>query len=225
MGGGFTPATDLYVLPVRRADAGGATGAAEAAAAADAAKRGAVGAGARLRHRDRVVGQEPRHQKATVIVALDGGNEFGDYVPGAYIDPTANVEDQVAPPTAHIGAAGHRRPAPPSPASSARTICRSRRSTSRRSRATRRAATSWPRRSWPSSTARTSRGSASRAFPRDDVTPAHVRYQFNLAADAPRGPRLLGARARSQRQARQADRQEPLRHAAATLAPPVAPAR
>ena len=36
--------------------------------------------------------------KATVIVALDGGNEFGDYVPGAYVNPNANAEDQPPPP-------------------------------------------------------------------------------------------------------------------------------
>jgi len=35
---------------------------------------------------------------ATVIVAVDGGNEFGDYVPGMYIDPNANEEDQTPPP-------------------------------------------------------------------------------------------------------------------------------
>src|SRR4029079_14321412 len=34
----------------------------------------------------------------TIIVTLDGGNEFSDYVPSAYIDPNANVEDQAPPP-------------------------------------------------------------------------------------------------------------------------------
>lgn len=35
----------------------------------------------------------------TAYVTVDGGNEFGDYDPGAYIDPTANVEDQTPPPS------------------------------------------------------------------------------------------------------------------------------
>src|SRR5207245_11161602 len=37
-------------------------------------------------------------KKIIAFVACDGGNEYGDYVPGAYIDPTANAEDQTPPP-------------------------------------------------------------------------------------------------------------------------------
>ena len=60
-------------------------------------------------------------------------------------------------------------------------------------------------------------------IPLHDVTPAHVRYQITVIADAHVVLRLLGARARPQRQARQADRQGPLRLDRAMLAPPVAP--
>jgi hypothetical protein len=34
----------------------------------------------------------------TAYLILNGGNEFGDYVPSLYIDPTQNVEDQTPPP-------------------------------------------------------------------------------------------------------------------------------
>jgi hypothetical protein len=32
------------------------------------------------------------------FVTLDGGNEYGDYIPANYLDPTQNVDDQAPPP-------------------------------------------------------------------------------------------------------------------------------
>lgn len=98
MGGGFAPATGLYVLPVRQPTQ---------------TERQALGKlQQQLMLPDAVPWAQARDfdieiewsvknldsMKATVIVALDGGNEFGDYVPGAYINPNANVEDQTPPP-------------------------------------------------------------------------------------------------------------------------------
>lgn len=98
MGGGFTPGTDLYVLPVRRPTS---------------AERQALGKlqqklmlpdavpWAQARDFDIEIEWSVRNadmQKVTAFVACDGGNEFGDYVPGNYIDPNANVEDQAPPP-------------------------------------------------------------------------------------------------------------------------------
>ena len=98
MGGGFSPAQGLYVLPVRKPTQ---------------AERQALGKlQQQLMLPDKVAWAQARDfdieiewsvhnvdtTDATVIVACDGGNEFGDYVPGMYIDPTANVEDQAPPP-------------------------------------------------------------------------------------------------------------------------------
>jgi hypothetical protein len=98
MGGGFAPAQGLYVLPVRRPNQ---------------SERQALG---RLQQQLMLQDPVPWAQakdfdieiewsvqnadttKATAIVALDGGNEFGDYVPSMYIDPNANAEDQTPPP-------------------------------------------------------------------------------------------------------------------------------
>jgi hypothetical protein len=98
MGGGFAPGTGLYVLPVRQPTQ---------------AEKQALG---KLQQSLMLPSAVPWAQardfdieiewsvhnvdttKATVIVALDGGNEYGDYVPGAYIDPNANAEDQTPPP-------------------------------------------------------------------------------------------------------------------------------
>jgi hypothetical protein len=98
MGTGFTPATDLFVLPVRKPTQ---------------KERQALGKlQQQLMLPDAVPWAQARDfdieiewsvknldaQTATVIVALDGGNEFGDYLPAAYIDPNANEEDQAPPP-------------------------------------------------------------------------------------------------------------------------------
>jgi hypothetical protein len=37
-------------------------------------------------------------QPITAYVTVDGGNEYGDYVPMLYIDPNANADDQTPPP-------------------------------------------------------------------------------------------------------------------------------
>jgi hypothetical protein len=98
MMGGYAPATALYVLPVRKPT--------------QAEKQKLQKLQQQLMLPDVVPWAQARDfdieiewsvrnvdtTMATVIVALDGGNEFGDYVPGAYIDPTANVEDQAVPP-------------------------------------------------------------------------------------------------------------------------------
>ncbi|MGZ3441749.1 MAG: hypothetical protein ACXVDD_19650 [Polyangia bacterium] len=98
MGGGFAPATDLYVLPVRQPT--------------QAERQALQKLQQQLMLPDAVPWAQARDfdievqwsvhnldtMKSTVIVSLDGGNEFGDYVPGAYIDPNANAENQVVPP-------------------------------------------------------------------------------------------------------------------------------
>jgi hypothetical protein len=42
-------------------------------------------------------------QKRQAFVTLDGGNEFGDYIPLNYVDPTADLDDQVVPPSLQGG--------------------------------------------------------------------------------------------------------------------------
>ncbi|MGZ3427713.1 MAG: hypothetical protein ACXVCV_13740 [Polyangia bacterium] len=98
MGGGFAPATDLYVLPVRQPT--------------QAERQALQKLQQQLMLPDAVPWAQARDfdievqwsvhnldtMKSTVIVSVDGGNEFGDYVPGAYIDPNANAENQVVPP-------------------------------------------------------------------------------------------------------------------------------
>ncbi|HZS36500.1 MAG TPA: hypothetical protein VFF06_06730 [Polyangia bacterium] len=98
MGGGFQADLDLYVLPVRRPN-----GAERQAMQAETTKLGLMmpvpWAGTRdfdieiewsLKNLDTM----PVHAN----FQLNGGNEFGDYVPSLYIDPTANPEDQTPPP-------------------------------------------------------------------------------------------------------------------------------
>lgn len=98
MGGGFSPATGLYVLPVRRPT--------------QAERRALDMIQQQLMLADAVPWAQAKDfdieiewsvknldtTPATVIVACDGGNEFGDYVPGMYINPNANAENQVPPP-------------------------------------------------------------------------------------------------------------------------------
>ena len=212
MGGGFAPATGLYVLPVRQPT--------------QTERQALQKLQQQLMLPDAVPWAQARDfdieiewsvknldsMKATVIVALDGGNEFGDYVPGAYIDPNANAEDQTPPPDLlDDGAARHR--------SGRDVVGRLPRGRSAgvgdRSRSdhalSRRAATRWRRRSWSSSIARASRSIGLEGVPPNDVTPAHVRYAVHRQRRRARHHGLHGARARSQRQAGQADRQEPLR--------------
>jgi hypothetical protein len=98
MMGGYAPATALYVLPVRQPTA------AERTALADLQQRLMLPSAvpwAQARDFDVEIQYSVKNLETTkviVFVSCDGGNEYGDYVPGAYIDPTANVEDQTPPP-------------------------------------------------------------------------------------------------------------------------------
>lgn len=95
---GFSPGTDLYVLPVRQPTQ---------------TERQQLGQLQQmLMLPDRVPWAQARDfdieiewsvrnadmQQVTAFVACDGGNEFGDYVPMNYINPNANQEDQAPPP-------------------------------------------------------------------------------------------------------------------------------
>ncbi len=98
MGGGFAPATALYVLPVRRPTA--------------TEQQALTTLQQKLMLPDRVPWAQARDfdieiqwsvknldtAKQTVIVTCDGGNEFGDYVPGAYINPNVPAGQQTPPP-------------------------------------------------------------------------------------------------------------------------------
>ncbi|HEY2749066.1 MAG TPA: hypothetical protein VGL86_30810 [Polyangia bacterium] len=98
MMGGFAPATGLYILPVRKPT--------------QAEKQALGKLQQQLMLPDAVPWAQSRDfdieiewsvknldtMMTTAFVALDGGNEFGDYVPGAYIDPNADAEDQAVPP-------------------------------------------------------------------------------------------------------------------------------
>jgi hypothetical protein len=98
MGGGFAPATALYVLPVRKPNAK------ERQELNDLKNRLMLPdqvPWAQARDFDIQIQWSVKNLDAasqTIIVTLDGGNEFGDYVPSAYIDPNANAEDQTPPP-------------------------------------------------------------------------------------------------------------------------------
>jgi hypothetical protein len=98
MGGGYAADDDLYVLPVRRPSSD------ERRAVTDEQHRRALAlpvpwAGTRdfsieiewsVKNLDA--------QPVQAFFTINGGNEFGDYVPSLYIDPTAPAEDQVPPP-------------------------------------------------------------------------------------------------------------------------------
>jgi hypothetical protein len=98
MGGGFAPATALYVLPVRQP-----TDKERQALDAETEKRGLMMPVPWAARRDFDVEIQYSltnldDKPLKVFVTLDGGNEFGDYVPDAYIDPTVDVNDQTPPP-------------------------------------------------------------------------------------------------------------------------------
>jgi hypothetical protein len=95
---GYAPATVLYVLPVRKP-----TSDEKKALAADQKARMLTMAEpwAQLRDFDIELQYSVRNadtMEQTVVVTLDGGNEFGDYVPSAYLDPRANADEQTQPP-------------------------------------------------------------------------------------------------------------------------------
>ena len=97
-GGGFAPAVGLYVLPVRRPSQSE-----QQALEADQMKRGLMlpEPWAAVRDFDIEIQYSVRNledKALKVFVTLDGGNEFGDYVPAMYIDPAEDVNDQTPPP-------------------------------------------------------------------------------------------------------------------------------
>lgn len=97
-GMGYGPATGLFVLPVRKP-----TSDERKKLQADQKKRGLKMAEpwAQLGDFDIEIEYVVHNLDAmtqTVVVALDGGNEFGDYVPADYIDPRANQDEQPSPP-------------------------------------------------------------------------------------------------------------------------------
>jgi hypothetical protein len=98
MGGGFDPLTDLYVLPVRQP-----TDSERQALLDQQQKLGLMLPVPWVARRDFDIEiqysvQNLDAKTAKVFVVLDGGNEFGDYVPALYIDPTVDVNDQTPPP-------------------------------------------------------------------------------------------------------------------------------
>jgi hypothetical protein len=98
MGGGYQADTDLYVLPVRRP-----SNAEKSALAAQQRQLGLQLPVPWAAARDFSIEVEwsVKNLEAKPVRAfftLNGGNEFGDYVPSLYIDPTQNPEDQTPPP-------------------------------------------------------------------------------------------------------------------------------
>src|SRR4051812_26885662 len=98
MMGGYQPATALYVLPVRQPTD------VERMALGELQQRLMLPSEvpwAQARDFDIEIQYSVKNLETTkviVFVTCDGGNEYGDYVPGAYIDPTQNAEDQTPPP-------------------------------------------------------------------------------------------------------------------------------
>jgi hypothetical protein len=96
--GGVGPGTALYVLPVRRPTA------AERQALTQLQQRNKLPMPvpwAQTRDFDVEIEYAVKNldaQTITAYVSLNGGNEFGDYVPALYINPRVNVEDQTPPP-------------------------------------------------------------------------------------------------------------------------------
>src|SRR5436305_631752 len=87
-GGGYAADTDLYVLPVRRP-----TMDEQRARDQEQQSRGLMMPVPWVGTRDFAVQIEYSlknlsSQTVTAYLTANGGNEFGDYVPGAYIDPT-----------------------------------------------------------------------------------------------------------------------------------------
>jgi hypothetical protein len=96
--GGYTPDTDLYVLPVRRPSQSERQG-----LVTEQQKLGLMMPVPWAGTRDFAVEMQYSlknldSQKVTAFFSANGGNEFGDYVPMNYIDPTVNVNDQTPPP-------------------------------------------------------------------------------------------------------------------------------
>jgi hypothetical protein len=98
MGGGYAADTDLYVFPVRQP-----TGDERKASQAEQRSLGLMMPVPWVGTRDFAVQiqyslKNLSNQPVTAFLTANGGNEFGDYVPDLYIDPTENAEDQTPPP-------------------------------------------------------------------------------------------------------------------------------
>jgi hypothetical protein len=184
MTGGFAPATGLYVLPVRKPT--------------QTERQALQTLQQQLMLPDAVPWAQARDfdieiewsvknvdtTMATVIVALDGGNEFGDYVPGAYIDPNANAEDQAPPPDLLTSE-------PLLVAAGAMTTGVFREDDLQESALDLEAITRYPSGGDTLGTpfmVIEHRSNVSRigleSVPAGDITPAHVRYAFTVTADA-----------------------------------------
>jgi hypothetical protein len=97
-GGGYAADTDLYILPIRRPTQDERT-----AMQNEQQSRALMMPVPWVGTRDFAVQIEYSlknlsNQNVTAYLTANGGNEFGDYVPSAYIDPTQNVNDQTPPP-------------------------------------------------------------------------------------------------------------------------------
>jgi hypothetical protein len=98
MGNGFAGDTDLYVLPIRQP-----TATERRALETEQMKRQLPNAVPWVGVRDVAVEiawsvKNLEMMPVQATVSLDGGNEFGDYVPAAYVNPTAAQQDQATPP-------------------------------------------------------------------------------------------------------------------------------
>jgi hypothetical protein len=220
---GFMPGTALYVLPVRQPTQ---------------AERQALGKlqqqlmlpnavpWAQARDFDIEIEWSVRNldtMKQTVIVTVDGGNEFGDYVPSAYIDPRANPEDQAPPP--HLLTS---EPLVLDPGATVNGVFRE--DDLQESAIDLEAITRYPSGGDVLATpfmVIEHRSDISRvgleSVPANDVTPAHVRYQLTVSAD---GHVVMDydvrVRDHNGKLAKPTDKNLYV-NAAATLAPPVAP--
>ncbi|HEX8953648.1 MAG TPA: hypothetical protein VF945_17445 [Polyangia bacterium] len=184
MGGGFSPATGLFVLPVRRPT--------------QTERQALAKLQQQLMLPDTVPWAQARDfdielewsvknadtTMATVIVALDGGNEFGDYVPGAYLNPNANADNQAVPPDLVTSP-------PLQIAAGATATGVFREDELQESAIDLEAITRFPSGGDVMATpfmVIEHRSTVSRigleSVPPNDVTPAHVRYQFTVTADA-----------------------------------------
>jgi hypothetical protein len=182
--GGFAPATGLYVLPVRQPTQ------TERQALQKLQQQLMLPdpvPWAQARDFDIEIEWSVRNvdmTKATVIVALDGGNEFGDYVPGAYINPNANAENQVVPPDLLTS-----EPLVIEAGGTINGVFRE--DDLQESSLDLEAITRYPSGGDAMATpfmVIEHRSNVSQigleGIPLHDVTPAHVRYQFNVSADA-----------------------------------------
>jgi hypothetical protein len=220
---GYAAASVLYVLPVRKPT----TNERKALEADQKARKLTMAEPwAQLRDFDIEIEYSVRNvdtMTQTVIVALDGGNEFGDYVPGAYINPAANAEDQTVPPDLLTS-----EPLVIEAGATATGVFRE--DDLQESAIDLEAITRFPSGGDALATpfmVIEHRSTISRigleSVPAADVTPAHVRYQFTVSADAHVVmDYVVRVRDHNGKLAKPADKDLYVNNAA-MLAPPVAP--